>query len=145
MKRKIKKKKSVFGDVKEFTISRKRWLRPLDGKDFEESLLYSGKSKKMCCLGFYARSCGLPVDDIKNISLPTSVFDEPRTFDESFIVSDNKKWNTFLKEKIINYHSTCNESLFVHINDDESIKAKDRERLLKKEFAKFGVKVKFVP
>lgn len=46
---------------KEFTIDRRKWLRG-KGKEFSKLLRSNGE---MCCVGFYAKACGLSDNAIK--------------------------------------------------------------------------------
>lgn len=57
--------------LKEFTVSRKRWIRgeyDSDAGRIGNSRLYRPEDKKMCCLGFLARASGAKVEDIFNCS-----------------------------------------------------------------------------
>ena len=56
-----------------FTIDRSRWLRGRDADVGEGSRLYRTSDKKMCCMGFYLRRCGMSVTDIQEKSLPRLV------------------------------------------------------------------------
>ena len=50
------------------TVNKKRWYR---GQGSEESALLCtgpGASKKMCCIGFLARACGLSAKAIRGVS-----------------------------------------------------------------------------
>ena len=58
------KEPKVLGDVKSFTVNRRSWLRGTG-----EGMLLDDQNKK-CCLGFYARECGLSAKDIRGLEAP---------------------------------------------------------------------------
>ena len=60
------------GKVTAFTISRRRWLR---GKGHMVSSLFDGRTKEMCCLGFYLRECGYSIASIRGLMSPICVVD----------------------------------------------------------------------
>lgn len=61
-------------------IDRTRWLRGVYGNpdghaqsDGDTSKLYRKHDRRMCCLGFYLRSCGCKVGDIVNLGTPSDL------------------------------------------------------------------------
>lgn len=132
-------KKKEYKDVKTFVVKRSEWLR---GTSVDSCLL--DKEDKMCCLGFYAQSCGLRKQDIRGISSP-----------QECIAQNNKKWDTFLlKESKDPWSYGMPDSIgfddskqcveLMKINDSENISDKEREKELTSLFNKAGIKVKFV-
>lgn len=147
--------------LKEFTIDRSVWLLP--ETSLEDSSLLADDGK-MCCLGQYAKACGIKDRYIKNVS----------TF-EDLAYSKRSKFYSILKEFLADNHLSSpiyNENnvisrTIVSINDtavgrrftryssnpynyaivetsDIISTQKQKESLLKKEFKKLGIKVKFV-
>lgn len=110
---------------KTLTISRKKWLRGSG----EGVLLQTGGERKMCCLGFLTRACGLkglggkmmPAD--LRVKIPGLV---------SYKISTGCA-NSGLGNKL------------AEINDDTNLTEKEREKRIREGFKKLGVKVKFVP
>lgn len=122
-------KKKEYKDVKTFTVKRSEWLR---GFNINSCLL--NEDGKMCCLGFYARACGLRKQDILDMSDP-----------EQCTSVKNKKWNTFL---IDDDDGSDDNSQYcwelMEANDDKNLSDKKREKKLTSTFKKAGVKVEFV-
>src|SRR5258708_856067 len=52
--------------MRELTIKRSEWLHTLEDLKSGSSL-FRTTDKKKCCLGFYALSCGLALDQILNV------------------------------------------------------------------------------
>lgn len=99
-----------------FIVNRNRWYR---GK--KDSCLLNTDGK-MCCLGFLAKQCGYSDEDIFKHWYPESV-------------KDNSKFpNSVLGKDVVE---------IVKINDDPNISEDVRETLLKHEFNKNGILVKF--
>ena len=134
------KKKDIitYKDIKSFTIKRSKWLRMSKRTQIYSQML-DGKSGKMCCLGFYSITCGIPRENIKNEPSPRDV-----VFDY-----DNIVWNTFLlsKRKEFGFNKVNSKiaGKLMDINDDEETTDDFKEKEIKKIFATKGVKVKFVP
>lgn len=132
----MEKKNKVAEDVKKFTVNRKRWFR---GKGDTKSALLT-PSDKMCCLGFYARSCGLPKSQILNILSPMEVHFQTETDDYGVAVGKNKNWHTKLVKNGVNT-KTCQQLMVV--NDNEELEDKKRESKIKALFKTIGITVKF--
>lgn len=134
-----KKKEELPGDVKKFTVKRKRWLR---GKGSDESRLLTN-SNKMCCLGFYARACGLSTKQIKDQSSPENAAFIYTYSDDDYYASPEKDkvWKTKLINKYGRDTATC--SSLMETNDDEDMKDSVREKKIKSLFKKLGITVKF--
>ena len=118
------------------TIKRDKWLR---GR--LNSALYDSDSKKMCCLGFFARECGLSQRAIRDIGSPSSV---------SFYLSLKKKpkkiFYRLLKDSS-GYHTLVNNNLcrrLMKINDNRHTSDEEKEKQIKKNFKKIDVEVKFI-
>ena len=127
-----KKDITIYKDVKSFTIKRSKWLRMSKRTQIYSQML-DGKSGKMCCLGFYATSCGIAKKNIKG---------EPSPMEVAFSLEDNNsKWNTFL---ISNKYNSKIAGKLMDINDDDETTDAFKEKEIKKIFATKGIKVKFV-
>lgn len=121
--------------MKHVEIRRKRWLR---GEGSRNSFLYRHKDRKMCCLGFYLRSCGLPVKDLTGRKSPfdlPGVPDEAKWLNLANLLPDGAKWRkTF---NVVNK--------LMRINDTDDLPEKQREKQISKLFREQGVKVVFKP
>jgi hypothetical protein len=143
-------------DIKSFTIDRSRWVR---GDIGGESLLLN-RQNNMCCLGHYSKACGISESDLKGEGGPTD------TVGDKFLNKNQlgKAWlANFLQKdtEIIDWRSKLFKILkdednefwadntkiaenLMDINDNLYIGEKEREEEIKEEFAKIGVKVKFI-
>ena len=101
--------------VKEVTVKRSKW-----GKN---ALI--NKNDKMCCLGFLARACGYKKDDLLYDALPYPGLTMP---------NELNGWNQ-------KYLPNDAQGDIAIINDSRK---SNREELLKVEFKKYGIKIKFV-
>jgi hypothetical protein len=106
-------------------IKRKRWLR---GVGSDDAYLYRSEDRKMCCLGFYARALGYPVNKIRDIQDPENC-------------DDKEDMDSLLNE--YGYNNSICQNL-IHVNDSPSFGDSDREVQIKKLFKKIGVDVTFV-
>ena len=113
-------------NVKTLVIKRSRWLR---GES--NSYLLRPKDKKMCCLGFYARACGAQASDINGYCAPSEYSGFP-----AWLLSDD-----FFAGP------ACSSAAYklMRANDSVNKTDKQREKIIKAEFKKRGVTVKFVP
>lgn len=112
-----------YGDVTKFTVYRDEWRRGTGS-----SCLLLGD--KMCCLGFYARACGVPRESIRRMPLP----------------SDVAGWKTVLVEPDLPFSprvDTDECSSIALANDDEDLGAREREQELRQQFADIGIEVVF--
>lgn len=126
-----------------FTIDRARWLR-----GDENPYLLRASDGKMCCLGFFLRSCGLSDDELRDHSEPQHPFEEGRP-DEipnaaAFLVeseeADEDEWG----EPSFDYGPTDDASDLMTANDDPEVTEAERERRVARLFAKHGHEVDFV-
>jgi hypothetical protein len=109
--------------MKEFTIDRSRWLR---GDVFDTPSQMRDRQGRMCCLGFYAESCGAKAMTGK--ACPSDLKDLPE--EASWLVVKH------------DYRSV--QDVFTEANDASCESEKNREKKIKQLFAERGVKVKFV-
>jgi hypothetical protein len=113
---------------KSFTIKRSEWIR---GSMNELSQLLSPDSGKMCCLGFYLRSCGMKKRDISDHTEPSDVITPlPK---QAQWLSDIPGRNSDAAKDLIN------------VNDDDTLKWNTREAEIKELFAQQNIDVIFVP
>jgi len=120
--------KKVFRDVKSFKIVRKNWLRGSG----DNSALFRAEDEKMCCLGFYAKACGIAQKHIINMPTPEDVTSNLKDIDG--------RWDTCLLDLFWNTKLT-NE--LMSINDNKKLSDQKREEKITAKFAKAGIKVKF--
>lgn len=125
-----------YKDVKKFVVKRSKWYR---GKGDEGSRLQTS-SNKMCCLGFYAKECGLKKKDILDISSPGEVSFDIKSQWDTFLVQN--RTSDFSEETFYMDSSIANDMM--EINDSENISEKEREKSLKELFNTQGIKLKFI-
>jgi hypothetical protein len=121
----------VLGDVKSFTIDRKRWYR---GMNFGSALLK--QNGKMCCLGFYAKACGLPNKMLCDVETPADVMECAVYLDHC-----NTEWATKLVKRESDTDTT---QRIVYVNDDTTLTDTIREKRLIALFKRINIAVKFV-
>lgn len=155
MKIKIK----TIKDIKSFTIDRSKWVR--GGKGGEACML--NKQGNMCCLGFYAKACGLTDDQLVSKNLPDDVvydsFLDKGHLNKAWLANYQQKdteiveWKSklfkienspygFEFDKKIAINTSICEKL-ADINDDVTLSESEREEKLISSFQKMDVKVKF--
>lgn len=115
------------------TIERKRWLRKtraiVKSDEDYDAVLYDSKTRKMCCLGFACRQLGgAKIEEIKDFTTP-----DRAGFSAKIIIDSNTQ----------NKLMDINDRSYLVVRYSK-ISDAEQERLVKKEFAKFGVRVKFV-
>ena len=108
-----------------FTINRKTWSR---GEC--NSSLYRSDDRKKCCLGFYALACGLKVKDIRDRDEPSDVDDNKQPKLKALF--DRNGGNNDLCRRLIS------------ANDNKNTTDARKEKAIKNNFTKVGVKVEFV-
>jgi hypothetical protein len=111
------------------TIDRKKWLRGTNKTSYSYEPLLLNNNDKMCCLGFYARACGLKKKDILDVTEPCDV-------------DQGKEKLSLLLNRRENNNQVCNQ--LIHINDNLKTSDTIKEKAIKNNFSKIGVKVKFV-
>jgi hypothetical protein len=113
-------------------IKRARWLRGSPGET-RFSFLRHPDNDKQCCLGFYARQCGIATKAIRGIATPDNIWgdDERR-----------KVQRLFLADTISSLNEITDDLMAV--NDDSNITAKKRESQIRKLFRKLKVRVRFI-
>lgn len=131
-----------YKDVKKFVVKRSKWFR---GRGNTLSRLQT--DNQMCCLGFYAKECGLKKKNITDVVSPGEIEYEIKDI-----------WDTFLLARISNIYDSDPDdpgltdiiidseiaNSLMEINDDVNISDEDREYKLKELFKEQGIKVKFV-
>jgi len=149
--------------LKEFTIDRSVWLLP--ETSLEDSSLLADDGK-MCCLGQYANACGVKDRYIKNVSSFEDLAPSKRSrfysivkefLEDNHISSPIYNENNVISRTIISINDTAVGSRFTRYSSnpysysdyivetgDIISTQKQKESLLKKEFKKLGIKVKFV-
>ena len=110
--------------MKTFIINRKFWDR---GEKSSGSLLCSSTGK-MCCLGFFAKSYGVPKDKIVDLAFPSSILED----------KELAKIPSWAQEVTTDIHS------LVKINDLSDMDDKLREKQIAKIFKKHKIIAKFV-
>jgi hypothetical protein len=122
------------GEKFTFTIKRSAWLRG----DPENSRLLRASDGKKCCLGFYCLAVGVPKKAVRATTSPARPNVHP-------ILPLDAKW-------LVNRHNRplwpkaspdCYD--LMRVNDDPYINDAEREKEIRRLFAKHDVRVKFVP
>lgn len=116
--------------IKEFTIDRAKWYR---GKGPITSRLLTDDGK-MCCLGFFAKACGIADVDIINRSVPAVVKLEKIPEDWGRVLLDGNS----VDGSSFTTHTLMITNDYIHHTD------KVREEKIVAEFAYHGITVKFV-
>jgi hypothetical protein len=123
-------RKNKDGKIVAFNINRKNWGRGFRGG----SLLNVDKVKKqinMCCLGVFARACGVSTKRLIDVDMPDELNGRiPKDLGQ-FINSSGKD-STYLALKLAEY------------NDNKESGDARKEAQIIKGFAEIGVKVRFV-
>ena len=112
---------------KVLTIERAKWRRGGDAGGSSKTLLFNQKDELMCCLGFDALACGVPLRYIQNAGDPADIFDlasfpeyvASRITDKATDEDDGNRWLTPAVRSAIEH------------NDDEKIDDDERERLIR--------------
>lgn len=129
--------------VHEFTIDESKWVHGTKDADAENSaLLVDAKGApehcKMCCLGFFAQSCGVKIKDLKGVGDPSSVNPDARTKKFSTILFETQGDDVTLgAQKMV-------VSSLIDINDAEGYTLASRKKRIKDLFRSEGVGVTFV-
>lgn len=141
--KKIKVKPTVCKPVTSFKINRSKWLcgelywrEERANKVDSESVLLD-TSGRMCCLGFYAKACGVPSDKLLNLpdySYMNNVSALPSTLIDRCNTDPRHDSNT---------NTDTAESL-LHTNDAVGYAAGAREKEIAKLFKKAGISVSFI-
>jgi hypothetical protein len=113
--------------VKKLVIDRAKWLR---GKD--DSYLLRPTDGKMCCLGFYAESCGFSLDDLSGKTYPSALVTDSQ-------IPEAMRW--LVTDE---YEDTTTCMSLARINDDAGLNEPIREKRVAEEFAINGIEVEFV-
>jgi hypothetical protein len=122
--------------VKEFTIDRAKWYR---GKGPKESCLLNDEGQ-MCCLGFFAKACGIEDDKIQGKACPPEVHYGGDCDDWESVLIRGERSSTFgvVDDMSFTAHSLMITNDYMHHSDQV------KEEKIIKEFAYYGITVKFV-
>lgn len=110
--------------IKQFTIDRKKWAR---GREKVNKLLKNDGT--MCCLGFYAKACGLNDEQILHTGAPHQLL-VPLPRQMAWLVDE------------ANCDATTDASDLIFANDS-MLRDGPRERKIIKIFAQKGIEVTF--
>lgn len=140
--------KKLFG----LTINRNRWFR---GRGSDGSQLLTDEGQ-MCCLGFLARACGIPANEILDRATPEELFDH----DAYPLVEGDPRWYKKVEqspfiELVGDLHTPDNSDIcekLMEVNDSLSDECPDysdgiservREKTIKQLMRKIGIKVTY--
>ena len=132
-------RRNKAGEVTAFNINRKNWGRGTRGgyllqvRNVIDSV---EKQVNMCCLGIYARACGVGVKRLKELTMPSTIEGRvPKSLNKFLITSNwyaGKMDDSNLAGDLASY------------NDDTDTSDEEKEALIIAGFAQIGVKVRFV-
>ena len=134
--------KDATGKIIEFTIERSRWARvhpeptkignnQVYTRPCGSSLLLNDVGG-MCCLGFYARACGIDPADIFYHPGPRSLNSRLRPSQMNWLLESNDG------DRLMSTNDLSSPGVGLLVSPE------DQEKEIKKSFAKHGVKVSFV-
>lgn len=103
-------------------IPRREWLR---GEGSDESYLYREEDGKKCCVGIYLEGCGVPLDELAQVSVANEIEDYVIPVEASWLLED----------------SDLVERELYSQNDNEDLTEEAREAIIRESFAKHGVEV----
>ena len=129
----VKFRTDSTGKVVEFWIDRSRWARKdqlgLNTNGVSQLLNPEGG---MCCLGFYARACGVSPDKILNMGSPPSIPNVPSQM--GWLIRNDHLDSSSIAISLI----TANDQ------QGYSLKPKEQEKKIRDLFAKQDIKVRIV-
>jgi hypothetical protein len=130
-------KKKLPPITHEFTIKDSLWIHADEnGNSMRSALLLD--NGKMCCLGFYARSCRLKPRQILDIADPATLADDGEALPEQFERTTIKRLkNTNLNQRVVDQ--------LIKTNDKGAMALEKRKDKITKLFQKMGVGVMFIP
>jgi hypothetical protein len=154
---KLNRKTAVKGVVKDadgkviaFEIDRRKWGRGDFGGyllqaetsyfDYDE-MATKEQEIAMCCLGIYARACGVPASELLDQSMPSTLGDS---------LPEQMKW-LVRTEKVNGYWGAPERRVvdkalatsLAETNDSQAVKDAQREATIARRFAKRGITVTF--
>ena len=125
-------KRDEAGNVIAFNINRKKWGRGENGGWLLQYKYSQGKQvPRMCCLGLYARACGVSVNEIYLSAMPSKVGEK---------LPEQMQWTVQKRNKGRDSKAALK---LADINDDEMTEDEDKEAAIIKHFAKQGITVTF--
>ena len=122
----------------EIIIDRRTWLR---GEGSRKSYLLRTEDDKRCCLGFYAKECGLPDSQIQErVSLRSLFFTGSEIPNFNWLGANRRLYNDSKDPK----RKRELHDLLTEANDDEVISEQQREERITNLFAQAGFTVRFI-
>ncbi len=127
------------------TINRGKWVQ---GGERVGEILGSPEllndEGNMCCLGFYAKQCGVPEDKLSGIATPEQVKGSTRVPYMTTKLADEYKspgGRHIVNSELAKVLMSINDHEEGSINENLSLK--DKEKLVREEFKKIDVAVRF--
>jgi len=125
--------------IHSFKIDESRWQH---GDEKENPVTFDSALRmdngKMCCLGFFAQSCGAKVDSMVGICDPLELV---RRYDSNKILSSSTKIKSILSRK--DGRDRAEVDALIHANDNGNIPLESRKKKITNLFKKLKVKVEF--
>ena len=118
--------------MRKLVINRGRWYR---GRGPELSRLLRPTDTLMCCLGIYLESCGVPEELLSGAPYPTGSALRQA-------IPEHARW--LLEPEPPDDDKMSDRTLLATTNDAEHVSDRERERIIRRTFAKHGVEVSFV-
>lgn len=119
--------------VHSFVINEDQWIHGTKEKWVSNSGLRLDDGK-MCCLGFYAQSCGVKAMDLLGLGEPCEL--------SSTLIRSNKKLELLFDEPLALIQKPEVDEL-IEVNDQDGLTLAQRKSKVKKLFRELGVKVEF--
>ncbi len=122
-----------------FTINRSKWVHGGERiKDILGTSELLNDCGNMCCLGFYAKACGVPEDKLSGIATPEQVRAGTTRVPYMTTNFENKyRVNSDLASGLMSINDHEEGS------DNENISLKDKEKLVRDKFKEIDVRVRF--
>ncbi len=133
--------------VSEFVIDRNKWLR---GEGGDRSRLLRKSDEKQCCVGMYFAACGVPFENIEEVSVGSELWDmwmdmgfKAEDFPDWLAEELEEQWDEIDGRPRLARPKSDSFRLYTE-NDSEHISEQERELFIASMFAKHGVKVTFI-
>jgi hypothetical protein len=140
--------------MKELIIDRAIWAR---GDVFAKEQVAAGApcagnwlldvAGKMCCIGIYLKSCGLPEERLKKVGEPVDVLNQATIDGAEVELPKEALWlleTTHGSEDEPSHTNSDTASALMAENDSDEVSEEDREKVIASIFAKVDIEVKFV-
>ena len=125
-----------------FTINRSKWVQGGEkvGKILGMSELLNGCGN-MCCLGFYAKQCGVPEDKLSGIATPEQIRSTRVPYMTTKVKAKYKTPDHIVNSELAKGLMSINDHEEGSINENLSLK--EKEKAVREKFKEIDVRVRF--